>query len=86
MSVGLEPTWGRAQAESSIAADINRDGLVSAADALDVPRIAVGLPGCPDAEWVFLDANAGLSEIALNNTGYETGMTMKTQGGLFQLI
>ncbi len=73
MSVGLDPTWGPATAENYIAADITRDGSVNALDALAILQVAVGQPSEHNAEWVFLDANADLSEISRSNVTYETG-------------
>ncbi len=73
MSVGLDPTWGPAEAENFIAADITRDGFVNALDALAILQVAVGQPTEHDAEWIFLDANADLSGISRNNVTYETG-------------
>ncbi len=74
LAVGLEPSWGPAEAHDFIAADINQDGQVSAQDALDVLRNAVGLEAEHAPEWVFVDEEADLGAIARGNVDYETGV------------
>jgi hypothetical protein len=59
-----------------IAADIDRSGQVTAADALDVLRIAVGLTPKAPPEWVFIDNSADLSTITARNVQYETGLDL----------
>lgn len=83
MSVGLDPTWGPADAENFIAADITRDGAINALDALAILQVAVGQPTEYEAEWVFLDADADLSGISRNNVAYETGAEVTIVDGAF---
>jgi hypothetical protein len=60
LAVGLNPnaTIDGVQAAVSpyelIAADVNNDGRVNASDALNILKMAVGLPSAPAAQWVFL--------------------------------
>ena len=74
LAVGLEPSWGPAEAEDFIAADMNRDGQVTAQDALEVLRHAVGLETEHAPEWVFLDAQADLGDIDRDTVAYDTGV------------
>ena len=55
ISVGLDPSFGPAQAQNYIAADFNGDGRVTAGDALDILRVAVGLEAEQTPRWVFVD-------------------------------
>jgi len=67
LAVGLDPSWGPADAADFVAADFNADGSVGVSDTLDILRIAVGL----DTEesqprWVFGDtgfADAGADNV-----------------------
>ncbi len=56
IAVGLDPSFGPAQAQNFIAADINGDGQVTAGDALDILRVAVGLEAEHAPRWAFFDA------------------------------
>ncbi len=56
IAVGLQPSFGPAQAQNYIAADFNGDGRVTAGDALDILRVAVGLEAEHAPRWVFLDS------------------------------
>ncbi len=85
MSVGLDPTWGAAAAENFIAADITQDGSVNALDALAILQVAVGQPTAHGAEWVFLDANADLSDISRNNVNYNTSVDVTIIDGALTL-
>ncbi|WP_170327471.1 dockerin type I domain-containing protein [Ruegeria arenilitoris] len=85
MSVGLEPTWGIAQPENFIAADINRDGLVNAWDALDILRASVGLPIENDAEWIFLDSNTDISGVTADATHYDPKISVVALNGDFSI-
>ncbi len=85
MSVGLEPTWGTAQPENYIAADINRDGSVNALDALDILRVSVGLPVESDAEWVFLDSKTDISEVTADATHYDPKISVVALNGDFSV-
>lgn len=83
IAIGLEPTFGPPTAENLIAADINRDGMVSAIDALIVLQNAVGQTARHAAEWVFLDDDADLSGITRTNVSYETGAPVTVIDGEF---
>ncbi|WP_372614868.1 dockerin type I domain-containing protein [Aquicoccus sp.] len=76
LAVGLEPSWGPAEAHDYIAADVNGDGEVTAQDALDVLRHAVGLDTEHAPEWVFVDADDTdqLADIRRDSVSYETGI------------
>ncbi|NYS26827.1 hypothetical protein HUK65_17850 [Rhodobacteraceae bacterium 2376] len=74
LAVGLAPSWGMSRPMDFIAADIDQDGRVTAADALDVLRAAVRLESVHQPRWIFLDAEADLSDIDRTNTGVETGV------------
>ena len=54
LAVGLDPSWGPADPEHFVAADIDGNGAVNVSDALDILRIAVGLDtGDTQPRWVF---------------------------------
>ncbi|NYS26467.1 VWD domain-containing protein [Rhodobacteraceae bacterium 2376] len=76
MAVGLTPSFGEATPEAFIAADMNRDGQINAQDALEVLRAAVGLESANAPQWVFVDAEADLSETVTGRdaVNYETGV------------
>ncbi len=76
LAVGLAPSFGDATPEAFIAADINRDGQVTALDALEVLRSAVGLVSENAPQWVFVDANADLSQTVAGRhaVSYDTGV------------
>ena len=73
LAVGLQPSWGPPTPLHFVAADFNGDGRVRPDDALDILRVAVGLNSQTEPRWVFLDADADLSQIGRNNTTVETG-------------
>jgi len=56
IAVGLDPSFGPAQPQNFVAADVTGDGRVTAGDALDVLRHAVGLDSQHAPEWAFFDA------------------------------
>lgn len=64
LAAGLNPSWGTADAEHLLAADLNGDGAVTVADALGILRHAAGLyssdatPG-----WAFLPPDMNLSGV-----------------------
>ncbi|MCC6001069.1 MAG: hypothetical protein JJU19_09445 [Pararhodobacter sp.] len=76
MAVGLNPSFGPAQAQNFIAADMNGDGAITALDALEVLRAAVGLESEHAPRWVFIDDNADLSHIDRGNVAYDTGIDL----------
>ena len=78
IAVGLEPSFGPAQAQNYIAADIDGDGRVTAGDALDVLRNAVGLSAENAPRWVFFDADTDWEGLGLSasNTQVPDGLTI----------
>ena len=78
MSVGLTPSFGSATALDFIAADLSQSGSVTAEDALDVLRAAVGLAAEVYPRWIFLDADASVSDIGANTTSIDTGINVDT--------
>ncbi len=76
LAVGLEPSFGPAQSQHYVAADINQDGQVTASDALDVLRAAVGLESENAPRWVFFDADTDWDGLELdrNDSTVETGV------------
>lgn len=74
LAVGLDPSFGPANAGDFIAADVNADGQVSVTDALDILRVAVGLETENAPRWVFLDDAQDLSGTDRNNVSYDTGV------------
>ncbi|MCC6000321.1 MAG: hypothetical protein JJU19_05570 [Pararhodobacter sp.] len=75
MAVALEPSFGAATPTAFIAADINRDGQVTADDALSILRLASGLDSDVRPQWVFVDAAADLGSTVTgrNAVNYATG-------------
>ncbi|MCC6002485.1 MAG: VCBS domain-containing protein [Pararhodobacter sp.] len=73
LSVGLDPSWGPADAMDFIAADYLGNGAVTALDALEILRVSVGLEAEMPPRWLFLDADADLSHIDRQNTVVDTG-------------
>lgn len=56
LAVGLEPSWGPADAADYVAADFNADSSVGVTDALEILRTAVGLnTEESQPRWVFGD-------------------------------
>ena len=68
IAVGLDPSFGPAQPENFLAADLDADGRVTASDALDVLRHAVGLEGEHSPDWAFFDADLDWAALALDRT------------------
>ncbi|MGI3212220.1 CAP domain-containing protein [Roseovarius tibetensis] len=66
IAVGLEPSFGPAQAQNFVAADLNGDQKVTAGDALEVLRHAVGLESQHAPEWAFFDADTDWQSLALD--------------------
>ncbi len=61
MAVGMNPnTDGSAVSPwQFLAADINKDGVIRAADALNILRMAVKLDKAPAQEWLFVPESVG---------------------------
>ncbi len=78
LAVGLNPSFGPAQAQTFIAADMNGDGTITAQDALEVLRAAVGLASDNAPRWVFVDAATDWEalEIARSNVQFDTGIAI----------
>lgn len=76
MSIGLQPSFGRANSAHFVAADINRDGIVSSMDALDVLRVAAGLESTHQPRWVLFDGDIDFDTLGLHarNTHLNTGI------------
>ncbi|SHL74147.1 von Willebrand factor type D domain-containing protein [Roseovarius marisflavi] len=87
LAVGLEPSFGPANAMDFIAADIDQSGTVNVTDALDILRFAVGLETGNTPKWVFLDDAQDLSGTDRTNVQYETGANsgVISDGGGLQL-
>ena len=68
IAVGLAPSFGPAQPQNFVAADLTGDGRVTAGDALDVLRHAVGLDSQHAPEWAFFDANLDWAALAIDET------------------
>lgn len=85
MAVGVTPSFGPAQAQNFVAADINGDGQVNALDALDVLRVSVGVTPDHAPRWVFFDAETdwdatGASRNSVNAP--ESGIDLTAMAGL----
>ncbi|NYS24546.1 hypothetical protein HUK65_06030 [Rhodobacteraceae bacterium 2376] len=78
MAVGLDPSFGPAQALNFIAADVNGDGQITALDALEVLRAAVGLASDNAPRWVFVDSATDWEALDLSrsNVQFDTGITI----------
>ncbi len=74
LAVNLDPSFGPANAENFIAADIDQSGNVNVSDALDVLRFAVGLESENAPKWVFLDKDQDLSSIDKDNVTFDSGI------------
>ena len=61
MAVGLNPNLDGSAISpyQYLAADINRDGFVKSADALNILRMAVHLETAPASEWIFVPDSVG---------------------------
>jgi len=73
LAVGLDPSFGPANAGDFIAADVNADGQVSVTDALDILRVAVGLETENAPRWVFVEDAELSATLDRNNVDYQTG-------------
>ncbi len=82
IAVGLEPSFGPAQAQHFIAADFNGDGQVTAGDALDILRVAVGLQAEYAPRWVFLDAGTDWDSVVQDGQiDYQPGVALDALSG-----
>ncbi len=61
MAVGMNPNSDGSAVSpyQFLAADVNKDGLVKSADALNILKMAVGLPSAPANEWLFVPESVG---------------------------
>ncbi|TCP27302.1 CAP domain-containing protein [Rhodovulum adriaticum] len=82
MAVGLAPSFGPAESQNFVAADVTGDGRVTAADALDVLRYAVGLDTENAPHWAFFDAATDWGGLGLDagNAAVETGIQIAALG------
>lgn len=82
IAVGLEPSFGPAQAQNFVAADLNGDQRVTADDALEVLRHAVGLESEHAPKWAFFDADTDWQtlEIDKDNVTVERGVDIASLG------
>lgn len=82
IAVGLEPSFGPAQTQNFIAADINGDNRVTAGDALEVLRSAVGLESDNAPKWAFFDEDTDwdAAEADRNNVDVDTGIDIASLG------
>ncbi|EEE35628.1 hypothetical protein RKLH11_3228 [Rhodobacteraceae bacterium KLH11] len=85
LSIGLDPTWGTAKPENYLAADFDRDGVVSAYDALAILHLAMATPDNKEHEWVFIDADEDLSFITKDSVDYETDISVQVEDDMFEL-
>ncbi len=61
IAVGINPNGGGSAVSpyQYLAADVNHDGKVSAADALNILKMSVKLPNAPVKEWLFVPDTVG---------------------------
>ena len=86
IAVGLQPSFGPAQAQNFIAADFNGDGQVTAGDALDILRVAVGLQAEQAPRWVFLDRETDWDSVAQGGRiDYQPGIALDAISGELDL-
>ncbi|MGY6534275.1 MAG: dockerin type I domain-containing protein [Pararhodobacter sp.] len=86
MAVGLNPSFGPAQGQNWIAADINGDGRVDASDALDILRAAVGLDSTHAPRWVFLDSATDWAGVVQDGVvSYQQGITVDALSGAAEM-
>lgn len=85
LAVGLDLTWGEADPENLIAADFNRDGKITALDALNILQTAIAYPEQNTHEWVFFEADQDMSDLSKDNVYYETKFSVQAEGNLMDL-
>ncbi|MEI8103216.1 MAG: hypothetical protein WCG61_06790 [Chlorobium sp.] len=61
MAVGMNPNADGSAVSpyQYLAADVNKDGQVKAADALNILKMAVKLSTAPEMEWLFVPESVG---------------------------
>ncbi len=74
LSLGLDPTYGAADAFDFLQADVDQNGKVQVTDALAILRISLGLDEAPG--WTFIDANADLSGVTRNAVPVFNGLDL----------
>ena len=74
LSLGLNPSYGAADAFDVLQADVDQNGRVQVADALSILRISLGLQDAPG--WTFIDANADLSGVTRNAVPVFSGLDL----------
>ncbi|MFO7759981.1 MAG: CAP domain-containing protein [Roseovarius sp.] len=82
VAVGLDPSFGPAQAQNFVAADLTGDGRVTAGDALELLRHAVGLDSQHSPAWAFFDASLDWTalDIDRNSVAVERGIDIAALG------
>lgn len=85
IAVGLNPNSGglKLSPYQIMAADVNRDGLVTPSDALNVLKMAIKYPGAPAAQWLFVNENQDFWDeansrftLTKNNANWNAGLTL----------
>ena len=61
-----------------LAADVNQDGQVTAADALNILKMAVKLDTAPAIEWLFVSDSVGSEAMSRTNVIWPTSTTPVT--------
>jgi hypothetical protein len=71
IAVGMNPNSSLAISPYQIlSADVNKDGKVTAADALSILKEAVKYPNAATPSWQFILENADLSQVSRTNASY----------------
>jgi hypothetical protein len=68
MAVGMNPNTDGSAVSSYqfLAADVNKDGIIRAADALNILKMAVKLDSAPAQEWLFVPEIVGSESMSRN--------------------
>ena len=74
LSLGLNPSYGAADAFDFLQADVDQNGRVQVADALSILRISFGHQDAPG--WTFIDANADLTGVTRNAVPVFSGLDL----------
>lgn len=73
LSAGLSSSNGTNDAFEYIAADYDKDGIVSSDDAMNILKHSIGLSETKQTDWVFVDTNGDYSNISKSDTSYDQG-------------
>ncbi|KAA0921162.1 hypothetical protein FLO80_03055 [Aquicoccus porphyridii] len=87
IAVGLPPSFGPAEAQNFVAADIDGDRRATAGDALDVLRHAVGLESEHTPHWTFFAADTDWDALDLgaSNTSVSSGAAVDALAANFDV-